>query len=130
MNIKKENFKLTITHYKILDTIYCLNEKHLYPLHIGVGKILNGAKDDETLKYSDLPTYGTLISYGSKKLSRYIMMLTRYHYLGRKYDPKTNELYLEITPLGISNLLAFRKKHKNPYKKKEVEEEVTIVYIP
>ena len=124
-----QKFTLNITYFKILDTINLLNEKHLYPLPYGVYKILLGEKDEETIKFKDFPTYGTLISYSSKKLARLIMMLHRYKYLAKKYDPKTDELYLEITPLGVSSLLEFKKKYHSAYKKKEVVLTPTIVEI-
>ncbi len=129
MEKNKKVLKLSVTHLKILETIDFLNKKHFYPLAHGVRKILMGEVDEETLKFKDAPTYGTLISYPSKKISRYVMMLQRYHYLNKKYDPKTDKLYLEISDLGISSLLEAKKKRKYSYKKKEASKEVTIVNI-
>ena len=120
---------LTTTHYKILETVEFLNKKDYYPLAHGVRKILMGEKDDETLLFNDAPTYGTLISYPSKKISRYVMMLQRYHYLEKKYDPVSDKLYLKISDLGSMALLKYQKRHKNSYKKKECLKEVTIVKI-
>ena len=129
MTKKSKEFSLTVTHYKILETVEYLNEKGYYPLSHGVRKILMGEKDDETLSFKECPTYGTLISYPSKKISRYVMMLQRYHYLNKKYDPKTDKLYLMISELGTSSLLNYRKKHKLSYKKKKLSKEITIVKI-
>ena len=125
----KKELTLTTTHYKILETVEFLNKQKYYPLAHGVRKILMGEEDDETLLFKDAPTYGTLISYPSKKISRYVMMLQRYHYLNKKYDPKTDKLYLEISDLGSISLLNYRKKHKLTYKKKKSNKEVTIVKI-
>lgn len=125
----KKELRLTTTHFKILETVEYLNNGHFYPLAHGVRKILMGEEDEETLSFKDCPTYGTLISYPSKKISRYVMMLQRYHYLGKKYDPVSDKLYLEISELGISTLLKYRKKHKLTYKKKKYLKEVTIVKI-
>ncbi|MCR4879570.1 MAG: hypothetical protein K5906_01255 [Bacilli bacterium] len=122
-------FKFTITHLKILETVEFLNKKHYYPLPHGVRKILIGEEDEETIKFKDAPTFGTLISYPDKKISRYVMMLQRYHYLDKKYDVKTNELYLSISDLGIATILEYKKKHKVNYKKKTVNKEITIVNI-
>lgn len=124
-----KELRLTITHYKILETVEYLNNLHYYPLAHGVRKILMGEVDEEALSFKDCPTYGTLISYPSKKLSRYVMMLQRYHYLAKKYDLVTDKLYLEISPLGTSELLKYRKKHKLSYKKKTIQKETTIVHI-
>lgn len=129
MNKRTRKFAVTLTHLKILETINYLNEKHYYPLPQGVRKILMGEEDEETLMFKDSPTYATLISYPSKKISRYVMMLQRYHYLGKKYDSVTDKLYLEITDLGKSTLLEHSKKHKKAYKKKSVTKATTIVYI-
>lgn len=125
----KQEFTLSVTHFKILETVNLLNELHYYPLPSGVGKILEGVEDEETLPFKDFPTFKTLISYSSKKICRYIMMLNRYHYLGKKYDPTTNELYLEITDKGVAALTKYKAKHRSPYKKKEPSKEITIVKI-
>lgn len=129
MNIKKEKFKLNVTYFKILETVYLLNEKNYYPLPQGVGKILRGEIDFDTEEFIDFPTFKTLISYSSKKICRYVMMLHRYHYLNKKYDPNSNELYLEITELGKSSLLEFKRKYKNIYKQKQKNLKPTIVKI-
>ena len=126
---KKKELRLTVTHYKILETIEFLNKKGYYPLAHGVRKILMGEEDEETLLFKDAPTYGTLISYPSKKISRYVMMLQRYHYLAKKYDPVSDKLYLMISDLGTSSLLKYSKKHKVNYKKKNNPKEITIVHI-
>lgn len=125
----KKGLSLTTTHFKILETVEFLNKKGYYPLAHGVRKILMGEVDEETLMFKDAPTYGTLISYPSKKISRYVMMLQRYHYLDKKYDPVSDKLYLKISDLGSSTLLKHSKKHKTSYKKKEYNKEVTIVKI-
>ena len=57
---KRDTFKLTISHYKILQTIQELNKMHLYPTAKGVNNILQGKRDNETKKYVDFKTYGTL----------------------------------------------------------------------
>lgn len=124
-----KELRLSVTHIKILETVSFLNEKHFYPLSHGVRKILMGEEDEETLNFKDCPTYGTLISYPSKKISRYVMMLQRYHYLNKKYDYATDKLYLEISELGVATLLKYRKKHKINYKKKVAPKETTIVHI-
>ena len=127
-NVKK-GLTLSTTHYKILQTVEFLNNKGYYPLAHGVRKILMGEVDEETLEFKDAPTYGTLISYPSKKISRYVMMLQRYHYLDKKYDPVTDKLYLKISDLGSAALLKYSKKHKKSYKKKDCPKEITIVKI-
>ena len=126
---KVKTLRLTTTHFKILETVEYLNNQKYYPLPQGVRKILMGEKDEETLLFKEAPTYGTLISYPSKKISRYVMMLLRYHYLAKKYDPKTDKLYLEISDLGVSTLLLHNKKHKTSYKKKTTQKVPTIVRI-
>lgn len=126
---KQKGLTLSTTHYKILQTVEYLNAQEYYPLAHGVRKILMGEEDEETLLFKECPTYGTLISYPSKKISRYVMMLQRYHYLDKKYDPVTDKLYLKISDLGTSALLKYSKKHKNSYKKKKYSKEVTIVKI-
>lgn len=114
---------------KILRTVSYLNDLNLYPLSQGVYKILSGSSEEEFKEYSVCPTFGTLLSYGSKHVSRLIMMLLRNDYLEKKYDVKTNELYLKITGKGIKFLNDYDKKHKYLFKKKENNCKTLIVKI-
>ena len=126
-NVQK--FTLTITYIKILETVFELNEKGFYPLPQGVYKIVSGKTDEETLDYKWIKTYGSLISFSSKKVSRFIMMLLRYEYLHKKYDPNTDELYLARAFLKKSSLFEYQRKHKINYSKKESNKRRTIVKI-
>ncbi len=121
--------KLTITHYKILHTVQCLNDLKLYPKQEGVFKILSGVIDEETKPLKDIPTFGCLISYSSKKISRFILALLRHNYLKKIFDRKTNDLYLIITNEGSISLQKFIKRHKNPYSKANKKLETTIAKI-
>lgn len=123
------DLKLNITHQKILDTVYYLNQRHEYPSHIGVYKIVTGTIDEETTNYMDVPTFGTLISFASKKVSRFILPLLRYGYLAKIYDKKTDDLYLVITNKGIEALNLFHKRYKKPYPKKNKTFRQTIAKI-
>ncbi len=120
---------LETTDYKILETVSLLNNDKYYPLPEGVFKILTGSIDEEIDPFRDLPTYKTLISYTSKKISRFIMMLLRYHYLERIYDEKSDKLYLKISILGESSLIKYHKKHKYNYVRKKVNKNPTIIKI-
>lgn len=124
-----KTLKLTITHYKVLDTIYYLNIQNKYPLADGVYKILSGIIDEETLKYQDLPTFGTLISFGSKKVCRYLAALQKHGYIHKRLDEKTNNLYFEITMLGKNTAEAFHRIHKRPYPKKQRKVSPTIIEL-
>lgn len=130
MMIKTDKeLKLTPSHIKILKTISLLNSKHLYPLPEGVGNILKGKVDLETNQYQDLLTYSTLLSFSSKKICRYILMLQRYGYLDKIYDKKTDNLYLRTTEKGEAILFDYLKKHKNIFKKKSGVNKTLIVKI-
>ena len=123
------DLKLNITHQKILDTVSYLNQRHEYPSHLGVYKIVGGIIDEETNNYMDVPTFGTLISFGSKKVSRFILPLLRYGYLAKIYDKNSDDLYLVITNKGIDALALFHKRYKKPYPKKSKTIKKTIVKI-
>ena len=129
MRKEKNIYILETSDYKILRTVSLLNEQGYYPLAEGIYKILSGSEDDDVLPFVDLPTYKTLISYSSKKVSRFVMMLIRYKYLERVYDQKTDKLYLKITVKGETELLKYHKKHKYTFKQKQVNQEPTIVKI-
>lgn len=129
MRKQRNVYILETTDYKILDTVSLLNEQGYYPLPEGVYKILTGSEDDDVIEFNNLPTYKTLISYSSKKVSRYIIMLLRYHYLERRYDPETDKLYLKIASKGQVELVQYHKKHKYKFKQKKVNLTPTIVKL-
>ena len=125
---KNENI-LETSDYKILETVSLLNKDNYYPLPEGVYRILSGDEDEDIAKFSYLSTYKTLISFNQKKVSRLIVMLLRYRYLERVYDPNTDKLYLKLAPLGEMELLKYRKKHKYTFAKKKVNKSTCIVHL-
>ena len=129
--MKKERnvYILETTDYKILETVSLLNKDHYYPLAEGVYKILTGIDDEEIEQFKDFVTYKTLVSYSSKKVSRYIVMLLRYKYLERIYDEDSDKLYLKISAKGEMELFNYRKKHKYNFVKKKVNKSKTIVKL-
>lgn len=114
---------------KILITVEELNKDSLYPLPLGIYKILVGSEEQDYLQYQHLSTYSTLISYSSKHISKMIMMLIRYNYLEKIYDPRTNELYLKLSTKGELFLFEYRKKHKYNFKKRSEIDKPLIVKI-
>lgn len=126
MTSKKEYIPST-SEVKILYTISLLNEKSLYPNSYGVRAILNG--DLEYSSYSDIKTFGTSISFGSKFISKSIVYLIRHNYLERIYDKETNELYLKVSDKGTVFLLNYFKKHRLNLKRKKQIKKPTIVKI-
>lgn len=124
-----KDLKLSITHYKVLHTVKALNDMKLYPKQEGVYKIVHGVIDEETEPLKDIPTFGSLISYNSKKVSRYILMLVRYGYLAKIFDRETKDLYLTLVEKGDIELFNYLKKHKGEYAKKKKEIKKTIVKI-
>ncbi len=120
---------LETSDYKILETVSLLNKDNYYPLPEGVYRILVGDEDEDIAIFSYLPTYKTLISFNQKKISRLIVMLLRYRYLERVYDPETDKMYLRIAPLGETELLKYRKKHKYKFTKKKVNKIPCIIRL-
>ena len=122
-------FHLTVSHYKILETVQILNSRNLYPTQKGVHNILSGTKNDETDQYKDVDTYATLISFPGRKLCSYILNMVRRDYLTYIYDEKSDAMYLKITPKGEMTLLEYNKKHKYSHKKKSGTYKPQIVEI-
>lgn len=122
-------FKLTVTHYKILETVFVLNKDSYFPLSSGINKILSGVDDKETEPFKELPTYGTLISLTNKKITRIVNILMRHNFLTQKYDDRDNSYYIAITNLGVSYLNDYLAKRKKPYPKKATNIKPTIVKI-
>ena len=128
-NRAMKELKLNITYFKMLDTIDYLNQMDCFPLPEGVYKIVGGIVDEETINYMDCPTFGTLVSFGSKKVCRYLLMLQRHGYIQKIFHRASNNLYLSITDKGKAALLTYHKKHKAPYIKKKREVKKTIVSV-
>ena len=104
-----KELEMTITHIKILDTISNLNKQGMYPLSDGVYKIVAGIVDDETANLRDEPTFGTLISFNSKKVCRYLLALQRYGYIKKIYNKSRDNLYYATTELVLTNKKVIEK---------------------
>ena len=124
-----KELKIVITHIKILATISNLNKKGYYPLSDGIYKIVAGIVDDETMSLMDEPTFGTLISFNSKKVCRYLLALQRHKYIKKIYASKKDVLVYATTELGESTLLKFYKRHKRPFIKKKRSFKETIIKL-
>ena len=128
-NKRKDDFKLTVSHYKILQTVNELNKVKKYPTAKGINNILQGKLDPETRQYIDLKTFGTLLSYPGRRLCSYILNMVRRGYLSYIYDKKSDEMYLRVTEKGEVEVFNFERKHKNEYTKKEPHRKLQIVEI-
>ena len=128
-SIFMRDLELVITHYKLLDTIKWLNDQHLYASALGVHKIVHGDLDEDTVNLTECPTFSTLISFGSKKVARFLLALYRYGYIIKVYNKPTNALYLSITLKGRNALDLYHKKHKSFYKKSTKKFKSEIVRI-
>lgn len=122
-------FTLTVSHFKILETIKELNDVHKYPTPKGVNNILMGKLDEETRQYVSMKTYGTLISFPGRKLCSYILNMVRRDYLSYIYDKKSDGMYLYITEKGEEELYSFNKRHKKEFQKKTPHHKPEIVEI-
>ena len=112
-----KELNLAITHYKILHTVFSLNQLSLFPNQEGVHKVLTGNDRNEYEDIRNIPTFGTLISYSSKKICHYILSLIRHAFLKNVYDEGTQEFYLQITKKGEDVLNLFLAKRKTSYRK-------------
>ena len=126
---KSSEFKLTVSHYKILQTVNELNKVNKYPTAKGINNILQGKLDPETRMYIDLKTFGTLLSYPGRRLCSYILNMVRRDYLSYIYDKNSDDMYLRLTEKGDLAVYHFERKHKNAYTKKEPNRKHQIVEI-
>lgn len=124
-----KELEICITHIKLLETISSLNKKNMYPLSDGIYKIVAGIIDDETVDLRDEPAFGTLISFNSKKVCRYLLALKRYGYIKKIYNKKNDNLYYVTTQLGEDTLIKYHKKHKKPFAKKTRKFKETILVL-
>ena len=128
-NVKKNEFRLTVSHYKILQTVNELNKDKKYPTAKGINNILQGKLDPETRKYVNLKTFGTLLSYPGRRLCSYILNMVRRGYLSYIYHKESDDMYLRLTEKGEVEVFNFERKHKNEYTKKEPHRKAQIVEI-
>lgn len=124
-----KELKISITHIKILATIDNLNKKGFYPISDGIFKIISGTVDDETATFMDEPTFGTLISFNSKKTCRYLLMLQRHKYIKKVYCQPKDKLVYTLTERGSDELTRFYKRHKGPFQKKKRTFKETIIKL-
>lgn len=123
------SYKLSTTDLKILETISFLNERKIYPVNEGVYKILKGDEDLDLENAKEVPTYKTLVSFSSKKISNLIMMLLRHNYLEKIYDRQSDELYLKLSDKGQISLIDYHKKHKYKFKEKKVNKKPLFLFL-
>lgn len=126
---KSTGFRLTVSHYKILQTVNELNKVNKYPTAAGVNNILQGKLDPETRNYIDIKTFATLLSYPGRRLCSYILNMVRRGYLSYIYDKNSDAMYLRVTEKGEVEVFNFERKHKNTYTKKEPHRKAQIVEI-
>ena len=126
---KSSEFKLTVSHYKILQTINELNKMKKYPTAKGVNNILQGKLDPETRQYINLKTFGTLLSYPGRHLSSYILNMVRRDYISYIYDKNSDGMYLRVTEKGELTVFNYERKRKNEYTKKEPHRKLEIIEI-
>lgn len=124
-----KELEICITHIKILSAISSLNKKNLYPISDGVFKIVAGVIDEETQYYQDEPAFGTLISFSSKKVCRYLLALQRHKYIKKIYSKPHDCLVYITTELGEDTLNKYLKKHKKGFIKKKRTIKPTIMKI-
>ena len=124
-----KEFAINQTYYKVLLTISELNKKSYYPLNEGIFKILAGVIDDETSSFVNVLTFGTLTSYSSKKICHLTLMLFRYGYIGKIFDPNSKKLYFRTTEKGEEAVKEFANKHKCSFARKKPKSSITIAKI-
>ena len=119
-NMKVDDYKLSITHLKILFAINELNSLDKYPTPKGVNNVLKGEKDEESSSYSSLKSYGTLLSYSGRKMCLCITNLVRRGFLTYIYDEVSDGMYLKLTEKGRVELSTYQKKIPSLRKKSKV----------
>ncbi|MFA7378197.1 MAG: RQC domain-containing protein [Bacilli bacterium] len=125
---KRQLFRISITHLKVLETVRYLNKDNAFPSASGVAKILNGVNDEETKPFVKAETFATLLSYRGRKLTSLVTNLVRRNYLSYVYTDGDNQKYLKITPLGEATLLSSQTKNKVSFVAKKKAHKKTILF--
>jgi len=114
--MRKKKPILKPTELKVLMCIKELNEHDLYPLSLGVYKILNGVIDEETKDLKTLSSFESLISLSLKRTTRIFTSLQKKGFIINIYDENTKVLYNKISSIGEEYLM--NNKLPNFIKKK------------
>ncbi len=125
----EKDYQPKVTEVKILMTIDYLNERGYYPFPYGVTKILNGVIDEETVNFTNCPTFSNLISIVNKNVCHMVNMMVRYGYLKKVYSRETNKLYLGITEKGKKYMNSYVSTHNLYLNKKQQKFKKTIAKI-
>ncbi|MDD4005631.1 MAG: hypothetical protein PHD98_00485, partial [Bacilli bacterium] len=88
---KRQLFRISITHLKVLETVRYLNKDNAFPSASGVAKILNGVNDEETKPFVKAETFATLLSYRGRKLTSLVTNLIRRNYLSYVFSDGDNQ---------------------------------------
>ncbi|MFA5421724.1 MAG: hypothetical protein WC344_02860 [Bacilli bacterium] len=128
MKKRSLSFHLSITHFKVLETVDNLNAKKAFPTVDGLAKILNGVIDSETKFFVDSSTFATLLSYHGRKLTALVTNLVRRGYLTYEYDDAGDDKFIKMTALGRSSLFSFQNDRSRPYKQRDRKAERTILF--
>lgn len=123
----KNDKSINITLYKLLLTIDYLNELGYTPSVSGVLKIITGVIDEETDNFTLCPTFQTLVSYGSKRLSRDINTLVSYGYLQRIHKEEYSDYFFIVSESGKAIISYFKAHHKISLTKHEIKKKPTII---
>ena len=124
-----KEFTVNQTYAKVLLTILELNKQSYYPLNEGLYKILTGIIDDETAPFTNIPSFGTLTSYTSKRICHLTSMLFKHGLIGKIFDPESQKLYFRVSEKGEQLVNDFYKKHHCSFTRRKPKTAQTIVKI-
>ncbi len=119
--------KLVLAQYKILDVIKYLNDKHLYPTTAGIFKMLKGYTDEETSLFMDCSAFGTLSSSTSRKISFYILALSKAKLITDTQIKESDSPCYCLSEAGKKALADYHKKHGD-YPKSKARFKKTIYF--
>ena len=119
--------ELSVSTYKILETLKCLNDQGYYALASGISKILTGVKDEETIRFANFRTFATLATFNPRKTGRAMNKLFIRGYINKIYNAELEIDYYAISMDGLFILNQYLKTHKKPYAKTTVKFKPSII---
>ena len=119
---------ISVRDFKILYTVLFLNDWRYYPSIKGVAKIINGILDEETEKLVNCPTFGSITSLSSRRLSFDVHRLVKEGYLEEEMDEENRIKILLITKDGKMAIDYFNKHHNLSLMRRKTKAVKTIIH--
>jgi uncharacterized protein YpbB len=108
---KKKTLKTSLR--KLVYVVSLVKEDGYQASSEGLGKILSGRLDGETLPFQQKPYFAYWPSLSKKKIKGRVTQLVRHGYLANNWVAAENDYFLSVTPKGQAEILGMTLAEKD-----------------